>query len=112
MIEISKEKYNYCYVEYADVNVGDTFVDDSGNVYIKIPWVNRSFSYAKDSSENKTIGNKEFSIEEKDYNCVSLWDGNLQKFLDYSKVYLVNCKMKWDYKREDSKDSKDKENKV
>lgn len=57
MIEILKQKYNYYWVkskpwlrqEYADVNVGDTFVDDSGNVYIKIPWVNRSFSYAKDS---------------------------------------------------------------
>ena len=95
MIEILKEKYNYCYVKYADVNVGDTFVDDSGNVYIKIPWVIRV--------ENKTIGNKEFSIEEKEYDCVSLRDGKLQKFLDYSKVYLVNCKMKWDYNRAEKK---------
>ena len=49
MIEILKQKYNYYWVRYADVNVGDTFVDDDGNIYIKIPWVNRSFSYAKDS---------------------------------------------------------------
>lgn len=103
MIEISKEKYNYCYVDYADVNIGDTFVGDDGNVYIKIPWVNRSFSYAKDSSENKTVGNKEFSIEEKEYSCVSLRDGKLQKFLDKTKVYLVNCKMKWDYNRAEKK---------
>ena len=60
MIEILKQKYNYYWVRYADVNVGDTFVDDSGNVYIKIPWA----VYV----ENKTIGNKEFSIEEKDCN--------------------------------------------
>lgn len=50
--------------------------------------------------ENKTIGNKEFSIEEKDYNCVSLRDGSLEKFLDNSKVYLINCQMKWDYRKE------------
>ena len=91
MIEILKQKYNYYWVRYADVNVGDTFVDDSGNVYIKIPWA----VYV----ENKTIGNKEFSIEEKDCNCVSLKDGSLQKFSDNSKVYLVNCKMKWDYRK-------------
>ena len=91
MIEILKQKYNYYWVKYADVNVGDTFVDDSGNVYIKIPWVIHV--------ENKTIGNKEFSIEEKDYNCVSLWNGNLQKFLDNSKVFLIDCQMKWDYRK-------------
>ena len=91
MIEILKQKYNYYWVRYADVNVGDTFVDDSGNVYVKIPWA----VYA----ENKTIGNKEFSIEEKDYNCVSLKDGSLQKFLDNTKVYLINCQMKWDYRK-------------
>ena len=50
--------------------------------------------------ENKTIGNKEFSIEEKDYNCVSLKDGSLQKFLDNSKVFLIDCQMKWDYRKE------------
>ena len=55
MIEILKQKYNYYWVRYADVNIGDTFVDDNGNVYIKIPWA----VYV----ENKTIGNKEFSIE-------------------------------------------------
>ena len=49
MIKILKEKYNYYWMKYADINVGDTFVDDDGNIYIKIPWVNRSFSYAKDS---------------------------------------------------------------
>ena len=91
MIEIVKQKYNYYWVKYADVNVGDTFVDDSGNVYIKIPWA----VYV----ENKTIGNKEFSIEEKDYNCVSLKDGSLQKFLDNTKVYLINCQMKLDYRK-------------
>ena len=52
MIEILKQKYNYHYVKFADVSVGDTFVDDSGNVYVKIPWVNRSFSYAKDCLES------------------------------------------------------------
>ena len=92
MIEILKQKYNYYWVRYADVNVGDTFVDDSGNVYVKIPWA----VYV----ENKTIGNKEFSIEEKDCNCVSLKDGSLQKFSDNSKVYLIDCKMKWDYRIE------------
>ena len=92
MIEILKQKYNYYWVRYADVNIGDTFVDDSGNIYVKIPWV----VYV----ENKTIGNKEFSIEEKDYNCVSLWNGNLQKFLDNSKVFLIDCQMKWDYRKE------------
>ena len=91
MIEILKQKYNYCYVEYADVDIGDTFVDDSGNVYVKIPWA----VYV----ENKTIGNKEFSIEEKDCNCVSLKDGSLQKFLDNTKVYLIDCQMKWDYRK-------------
>ena len=92
MIEILKQKYNYYWVRYADVNVGDTFVDDDdGNIYIKIPWA----VYV----ENKTIGNKEFSIEEKDCNCVSLKDGSLQKFLDNSKVYLIDCQMKWDYRK-------------
>ena len=91
MIEILKQKYNYYWVRYADVNVGDTFVDDSGNVYVKIPWA----VYV----ENKTIGNKEFSIEEKDCNCVSLKDGSLQKFSDNSKVYLIDCQMKWDYRK-------------
>ena len=90
MIEILKQKYNYYWVRYADVNIGDTFVDDSGNVYVKIPWA----VYV----ENKTIGNKEFSIEEKDCNCVSLKDGSLQKFSDNSKVYLIDCQMKWDYR--------------
>ena len=102
MIEILKQKYNYYWVkskpwlrqEYADVNVGDTFVDDSGNVYVKIPWA----VYV----ENKTIGNKEFSIEEKDCNCVSLKDGSLQKFSDNSKVYLIDCQMKWDYRKIES----------
>ena len=94
MIEILKQKYNYYWVKYADVNVGDTFVDDSGNVYVKIPWA----VYV----ENKTIGNKEFSIEEKDCNCVSLKDGSLQKFLDNSKVYLIDCQMKWDYRKNES----------
>ena len=94
MIEILKQKYNYYWVKYADVNVGDTFVDDSGNVYIKIPWA----VYV----ENKTIGNKEFSIEEKDCNCVSLKDGSLQKFLDNTKVYLIDCQMKWDYRKNES----------
>lgn len=92
MIEILKQKYKYYWVKYADVNVGDTFVDDDGNIYIKIPWA----VYV----ENKTIGNKEFSIEEKDCNCVSLKDGSLQKFLDNSKVYLIDCQMKWDYRIE------------
>ena len=91
MIEILKQKYNYYWVKYVDVNIGDTFVGDDGNVYIKIPWIIRV--------ENKTIGNKEFSIEEKDYNCVSLKDGSLQKFLDNSKVYLIDCQMKWDYRK-------------
>ena len=94
MIEILKQKYNYYWVRYADVNVGDTFVDDSGNVYVKIPWA----VYV----ENKTIGNKEFSIEEKDCNCVSLKDGSLQKFSDNSKVYLIDCQMKWDYRKNES----------
>ena len=86
MIEILKQKYNYYWVkyngylvEYADVNIGDTFVDNSGNVFVKIPIV----------VENKT----------KEYNCVSLRDGNLQKFLDNSKVSLVDCQMKWDYRK-------------
>ena len=91
MIEILKQKYNYYWVRHADVNVGDTFVDDNGNVYVKIPWA----VYV----ENKTIGNKEFSIEEKDCNCVSLKDGSLQKFSDNSKVYLIDCQMKWDYRK-------------
>ena len=90
MIEILKQKYKCYWVKYAEGNVGDTFVDHSGNVYIKIPWVIHV--------ENKTIGNKEFSIEEKDYNCVSLKDGSLQKFLDNIRVYLIDCKMKWDYR--------------
>ena len=94
MIEILKQKYNYYWVRYADVKVGDTFVDDSGNVYVKIPWA----VYV----ENKTIGNKEFSIEEKDCNCVSLKDGSLQKFSDNSKVYLIDCQMKWDYRKNES----------
>ena len=94
MIEILKQKYNYHYVKFADVSVGDTFVDDDGNIYIKIPWA----VYV----ENKTIGNTEFSIEEKDCNCVSLKDGSLQKFLDNSKVYLIDCQMKWDYRKNES----------
>ena len=100
MIEILKQKYNYYWVKYADVNVGDTFVDDSGNVYIKIPWA----VYV----ENKTIGNKEFSIEEKDCNCVSLKDGSLQKFSDNSKVYLIDCQIKWDYRTNDCEAKKKK----
>ena len=83
MIEILKQKYNYYWVRYADVNVGDTFVDDDGNVYIKIPWVI-------------------YSIEEKNCNCVSLKDGSLQKFLDNTKVYLIDCQMKWDYRKNES----------
>ena len=30
---------------------------------------------------------------------MSLWNGNLQKFLDNTKVYLIDCQMKWDYRK-------------
>ena len=36
--------------------------------------------------------------EKIEYNCVSLKDGSLQKFSDNSKVYLIDCQMKWDYR--------------
>ena len=93
MIEILKQKYNYYWVRYADVNVGDTFVDDNGNVYIKIPWVIHV--------ENKTIGNKEFSIEEKDYNCVSLRDGRITGFPAEAPVRLVDCELYWKFRGAD-----------
>ena len=37
--------------------------------------------------------------EKIEYNCVSLKDGSLQKFSDNSKVYLIDCQMKWDYRK-------------
>lgn len=107
MIEISKEKYNYCYVEYADVNVGDTFVDDSGNIYIKIPVVFKFEAKDKYFEGECILGEAVAPIsqlsQQVEYSCVSLRDGKLQKFLDKTKVYLVNCKMKWDYNRAEKK---------
>ena len=94
MIEILKQKYNYYWVRYADVNVGDTFVDDSGNVYVKIPVV---FKYTIKNEDSMSV--RKNVAEKIEYNCVSLKDGSLQKFSDNSKIYLIDCQMKWDYRK-------------
>lgn len=76
-------------IKFGDIVNGNTFTDNMGNIYMKIRPVYRL--------EPTYVGDGKYSTKETGYDCVSLNDGTFKSFADATPMFLVNCKVKWEY---------------
>lgn len=74
---------------YRDVAIGDTFIDENNNIYMKV---------SKVTDRKPVYDGKHYSTLDLVYDCVSLKDGTFTTFVDSKQVFLIDCEMKWKYK--------------